>query len=139
MKALVDKLSKDARSALMRSVRQKDTSPEVIVRRAAHSLGARFRLHQKSLPGSPDMVFPSRKLCIFIHGCFWHRHPGCRLASTPGSNVDFWLEKFQKNVDRDNRKSEELKSLGWRVEVIWECETRNRDSLLARLKEILFP
>lgn len=85
------------------------------------------------------MVFPSRKLCIFIHGCFWHRHPGCRLASTPGSNVDFWLEKFQKNVDRDNRKSEELKSLGWRVEVIWECETRNRDSLLARLKEILFP
>ncbi|MDO0791814.1 DNA mismatch endonuclease Vsr [Xanthomonas arboricola pv. pruni] len=123
----------------MRSVRQKDTSPEVIVRRAAHSLGARFRLHQKSLPGSPDMVFPSRKLCIFIHGCFWHRHPGCRLASTPGSNVDFWLEKFQKNVDRDNRKSEELKSLGWRVEVIWECETRNRDSLLARLKEILFP
>ncbi|MFB8919953.1 MULTISPECIES: very short patch repair endonuclease [Xanthomonas] len=136
---MVDKLSKDARSALMRSVRQKDTSPEVIVRRAAHSLGARFRLHQKSLPGSPDMVFPSRKLCIFIHGCFWHRHPGCRLASTPGSNVDFWLEKFQKNVDRDNRKSEELKSLGWRVEVIWECETRNRDSLLARLKEILFP
>ncbi|MCC5098179.1 DNA mismatch endonuclease Vsr [Xanthomonas campestris] len=136
---MVDTLSKDARSALMRSVRQKDTSPEVIVRRAAHALGARFRLHKKSLPGRPDIVFPSRKLCVFVHGCFWHRHPECRLASTPGSNVDFWLEKFQKNVERDSRKSEELMSLGWRVEVVWECETRNQELLRDRLKEILFP
>ncbi|WP_235430487.1 DNA mismatch endonuclease Vsr [Xanthomonas sp. MUS 060] len=122
----------------MRSVRQKNTSPEVIVRRAAHALGARFRLHQKSLSGRPDIVFPSRKLCVFVHGCFWHRHPGCRLASTPGTNVDFWLEKFRRNVDRDARKSEELESLGWRVEVIWECETRNQELLRNRLKEILF-
>jgi DNA mismatch endonuclease (patch repair protein) len=82
-------------------------------------------------------VFPSRRLCIFVHGCFWHRHPGCRLASTPSSNVEFWTEKFIRNVDRDARKENELKTAGWRVEIVWECETRNPDLLRARLKSLL--
>ena len=122
----------------MRSVRQRDTSPEMAVRRAAHRMGARYRIHEKKLPGSPDLVFPSRKLCLFVHGCFWHRHDGCKLASLPSSNQPFWKEKFVRNVERDARKTAELRALGWRVEVIWECETRKADLLELRLSAMLF-
>src|SRR3546814_14135142 len=114
----------ERRSALMRSVRQKKSLPEMVVRRIAHAIGARYRLHRKDLPGRPDLVFPRRSLCIFVHGCFWHRHRGCRLASTPTSNIEFWQEKFVRNVERDARKEGELRAMGWRVEIIWECETR---------------
>lgn len=123
----------------MRSVRQKDTAPEMVVRRIIHAIGARYRLHRKDLPGSPDLVFPRRHLCIFVHGCFWHRHTCCRLASTPGSNVDFWQEKFARNVERDIRKENELRAAGWDVEVVWECETRNPMKLEGRLRALLFP
>src|SRR5688572_28534970 len=113
----------------MEAVRQRDTSPEMIVRRAAHAMGARYRIQVKNLPGRPDIVFPARKLCIFVHGCFWHRHDGCRLTSTPSSNRTFWEEKFARNVERDERKATELRALGWRVEAIWECETRDLEAL----------
>lgn len=123
----------------MRSVKQKDTAPEMIVRRAAHALGARYQLHRKDLPGRPDLVLPGRRLCIFVHGCFWHRHQGCRLASTPSSNSEFWAEKFVRNVERDARKEAELRAAGWSTETIWECETRDPERLANRLRRLLFP
>lgn len=131
-------VSTERRSAIMRSVRQKDTAPEMVVRRIAHTIGGRYRLHCKDLPGSPDLVFPRRNLCIFVHGCFWHRHPGCRLATTPRSNVEFWQEKFVRNVERDMRKEKELRIAGWRVEIVWECETRDPEELKERLRALLF-
>lgn len=131
-------ISTESRSAIMRSVRQKGTTPEMVVRRIAHAIGARYRLHRKDLPGRPDLAFPSRRLCIFVHGCFWHRHPGCRLASSPGSNVEFWQEKFARNVERDARKESELKVAGWRVEIVWECETRDLAKLKERLRAMIF-
>lgn len=121
----------------MRSVRQKNTAPEMVVRRIFLGLGARYRLHRKDLPGRPDLVFSKRRLCVFVHGCFWHRHQGCRLASTPTSNAEFWREKFVRNVERDTRNEADLRSLGWRVEVIWECETRAHATLQSRLTELL--
>lgn len=113
------------RSLLMARVRQRDTKPEMLVRRAIHGIGYRFRLQRRDLPGSPDIVLPKHKLAIFVHGCFWHRHPGCRLASTPKTRVNFWASKFVANIARDERAIEELQRLGWRVAVIWECETRS--------------
>lgn len=134
---MVDRLSQSARSELMRAVKRAGTTPELRVRKIAHSLGTRYRLHVKRLPGSPDLVFPSRKLCIFVHGCFWHRHADCRLASNPSSNVIFWEEKFTKNVERDSRKEAQLRELGWQVFTIWECETRDSEELREILKKIL--
>lgn len=125
----MDTVSVEKRSAIMKAVRREDTSPEVRVRKATHALGFRFRLHRKDLPGSPDLVFPRHKLCIFVHGCFWHRHFGCKRASTPKSNLDYWRRKFEENRCRDLRKAEELRVLGWRVEVIWECQTLDPDLL----------
>lgn len=123
----------------MRSVKQKNTGAEMVVRRISHAMGGRYRLHHKDLPGRPDLVFPGRRLCIFVHGCFWHRHTGCRLASTPGSNVEFWKDKFARNLERDERKEAELRSAGWNVETVWECETRSPETLEARLRALLFP
>ena len=112
------------RSAMMARIRGRDTAPELAVRRIAHRMGLRFRLHRKDLPGRPDLVFPKHRLAVFVHGCFWHRHEGCRHASTPKSRVVFWTEKFAMNVARDSRQEAALKDLGWRVLVIWECETK---------------
>lgn len=123
----------------MRSVKQKNTGAEMIVRRIAHAMGARYQLHRKDLPGRPDLVFPGRRLCIFVHGCFWHRHGGCRLASTPKTNVEFWQEKFTRNVERDIRKEAELRAAGWDVVTVWECETRSPELLSTRLRALLFP
>lgn len=134
-----ESVASERRSAIMRSVRQKDTAPEMAVRRIVHSLGARYTLHSKKLPGHPDLVFPRRRLCIFVHGCFWHRHLGCRLASTPKSNVEFWREKFARNVERDARKENELKAAGWRVEIVWQCETNDLEKLKERLRTLLLP
>jgi DNA mismatch endonuclease (patch repair protein) len=135
---MIDATAHERRSAIMRSVKQKNTGAEMIVRRIAHAMGARYRLHSKNLPGRPDLVFPRRRLCIFVHGCFWHRHTGCRLASTPGSNVKFWQEKFTRNVERDARKEAELRAIGWAVETVWECETRTPERLTIRLRAMLF-
>ncbi|MFM0241371.1 very short patch repair endonuclease [Paraburkholderia phytofirmans] len=134
---MVDKLTAEHRSALMKSVRQRDTSPEMAVRRALHKLGYRFRLHRKDLPGTPDVVLPRHRLAIFVHGCFWHRHPGCKLATTPSSNTGYWLPKFAANVARDARKTTELRELGWRVETVWECETGSPFELSRRLQTLI--
>jgi len=117
----MDKLSAERRSANMRQIRSKNTTPELLLRRMLYRLGYRFRLHRKDLPGKPDLVFPSRRKAIFVHGCFWHQHPGCRYATRPATNVAFWAAKLRGNVDRDARKRESLEHMGWVVEVIWEC------------------
>ena len=115
----------------------KNTKPEIAVRKAAHQLGYRFRLHRRDLPGSPDLVFPGRRIALFVHGCFWHRHQHCRYAYTPKSNIEFWQTKFKNNMDRDSRAQGELELLGWRTAVVWECETSDSDSLCRKLKGIL--
>lgn len=132
----MDRLSKDRRSWLMSRVRHKDTSPEVAVRRVAHGLGLRFRLHGRSLPGTPDLVFRKHKTVVFVHGCFWHRHAGCNKAGFPKSNVEFWREKFRRTVARDAEAMAGLQELGWRVEIVWECETKNQTHLENKLREL---
>ncbi|NKN39703.1 DNA mismatch endonuclease Vsr [Agrobacterium sp. a22-2] len=121
----------------MARVRPRDTKPEMIVRRVLHALGYRFRLQAKELPGRPDIVFRPRKKAIFVHGCFWHRHPGCRRTTSPKSRREFWEAKFSANQARDERVQEELKALGWSSLVIWECETRNSEALAESLKNFL--
>lgn len=106
----------------MSRIRSSNTLPELALRKALHSLGFRFRLHRKDLPGKPDIVLPRYKALVFVHGCFWHRHAGCKVATTPKSNTQFWLEKFERNVARDSRSRKSLEALGWNVMVVWECE-----------------
>jgi len=125
------------RSARMAKIRQKHTGPEIKVRSLLHRMGLRFRLHRRELPGSPDIVLPRLSTAIFVHGCFWHRHPGCRLASTPKTRTQFWDDKFAANVARDRTAIRALKALGWRVLVVWECETRNLSALSNRLNIVL--
>jgi DNA mismatch endonuclease (patch repair protein) len=124
------------RSAIMRSVKRKNTSAEIRVRKCAHQLGLRFRLHRKGLPGTPDVVFPKYSTVIFVHGCFWHRHKGCRKTTMPHTNSDFWEDKFKANIERDKRSKASLEKMGWRVEIIWECQTTDEISLMKRLIEI---
>jgi DNA mismatch endonuclease (patch repair protein) len=121
---MVDTLTPERRSANMSRIRSRDTKPELIVRRILHSAGFRFRLNVRTLPGSPDIVLPKYKIAIFVHGCFWHRHPGCKFAYSPKSRVDFWQKKFDENVARDEHKKRALEELGWHVVEVWECETR---------------
>ena len=121
----------------MSRVRGKHTSPEMRVRRAAHNLGLRFRLHRKNLPGQPDLVFPKRRIALFVHGCFWHRHPGCSKASTSKSRTSYWQDKFTTNVARDADNRRQLEALGWRVVIIWERETK-READLANLLRRMF-
>ena len=118
-----------ARSALMGRIRGKNTAPEIVVRRAAHHLGLRFRVHRRDLPGTPDIVFRKYRLVIFVHGCFWHRHQGCRRCTTPKTRTEFWNEKFRKNVERDQRDADALRKRGWNVLTIWECQTKNPAAL----------
>ena len=120
----------------MAQVRARDTKPELIVRRLAHSLGYRYRLYGQ-LPGRPDMVFSSRRKVLFVHGCFWHRHKNCRRTTTPAVNREFWLAKFKANVRRDHRNVRELERAGWGVIVIWQCETSHRRELADRLRREL--
>jgi DNA mismatch endonuclease, patch repair protein len=120
----------------MARVRGRDTKPEMVVRRTLHAMGFRFRLFRRDLPGRPDIVLPKHQLAIFVHGCFWHRHDGCYLSSTPKTRVEFWSDKFATNVARDARNSAELRALGLRVGVIWECETRQAD-VAQRLADIV--
>lgn len=133
---MADRLSPERRSWLMSRVRGKNTSAEIRVRSAAHARGLRFRIHCKDLPGTPDMVFPKWRTVIFVHGCFWHRHPGCQKATSPKSNPGFWLEKFARNVVRDEANVAALRSKGWRAAVIWECETKSLKALSDRLDHI---
>ena len=133
----MDVLSSSQRSALMARIRGKNTKPEMMVRRMAHGMGYRYRLHKKSLPGTPDLVFASRKKVIFVNGCFWHRHAGCQLAATPKTRVDFWMKKLDRNVQRDKDAIRQLEQTGWQVLVIWECETRSPEGLDEKLAEFL--
>jgi DNA mismatch endonuclease (patch repair protein) len=133
---MVDRLTPERRSWLMSRVGSKNTSPEIRVRRAAHALGLRFRLHRKNLPGTPDLIFPKYRVAIFVHGCFWHRHQGCSKASMPKTGISMWQAKFERNVERDAENISKLTMLGWRVEIIWECETKSSELMKQRLMSI---
>ena len=123
----------------MRAVGRARTKPEMVVRRSLHALGYRFVTNRKELRGSPDIVFTKRRKVVFVHGCFWHRHPGCRLASTPKTRTDFWTAKFDANVKRDRSIEVELRADGWEVFTIWECETRSFEAVLDDLTSFLGP
>lgn len=133
-----DRLSQAQRSAHMRRIRAKGSAPERAVRRCAHSLGFRFRLHRRDLPGTPDLVFPRFRSVIFVHGCFWHQHKGCRLARMPKSRPEYWSPKLARNRERDIETAERLTSLGWHVAVVWECETYKSDFLAERIMSALY-
>jgi DNA mismatch endonuclease (patch repair protein) len=125
-----------ARRALMQRVKVKNSAPEMAVRRALHALGYRYRLHDTKLPGRPDLVFPSRKVVVFVHGCFWHQHQGCRKATIPATRREFWRKKLEGNVARDARQASALSAAGWMVHPVWECEVpKNR--FLVSLRELL--
>lgn len=117
----------------MSRISGKDTSPERAVRSILHRLGYRFRLHSQSLPGKPDVVLPKYRTVVLVHGCFWHRHRGCPYAYAPKTRKEFWSRKFAGNTERDRRVTEQLRALGWRVLVVWECELRDTDRLSCRL------
>jgi len=120
----------------MSAIKSKNTKPEISVRKLLHSLGYRFRLHRKDLPGSPDIVLPKYKTVIFVHGCFWHRHENCKYASNPKTRKEFWESKFKANVKRDLEIQEKIKILDWRTVVIWECETKNIENLRDKIIDV---
>jgi DNA mismatch endonuclease (patch repair protein) len=121
----------------MRSIKATNTKPELVVRRALWHLGGRYRLHAKDLPGRPDIALRARRIAIFVHGCLWHLHEGCRLARVPKSRPEYWPAKLARNKARDQRAADELRRLGWTVEVIWECETADSGRLERRLRQVL--
>lgn len=132
----MDHLSPAARSANMAKIKGKNTRPELVVRQTLHAMGYRFRLHRRDLPGSPDIVLPRYRTVVFVHGCYWHRHVGCARSTMPQTRQDFWQTKFARTVERDRAQAERLVAAGWNVAVIWECETRNRETLQSRLLEV---
>lgn len=133
----MDKLSPEARGRLMARIKSKDTKPELAVRKLVFAMGFRYRLHSRKLPGNPDLVFPRRKKVIFVNGCFWHHHSGCRLASTPTSHEDYWLPKFARTVERDQQSILDLAKLGWSSLTVWECELKDVDTLSQKVKTFL--
>jgi DNA mismatch endonuclease (patch repair protein) len=134
---MTDVYGPEKRSAVMRRVKARNTTPELTVRRALTRLGARYRLHRKDLPGNPDVVMPGRKLALFVHGCFWHGHDCARGARVPKQNRDYWVAKVGRNVARDAKNVEALTAAGWRVETLWECELKDAEALEARLRALL--
>jgi DNA mismatch endonuclease, patch repair protein len=134
---MTDKISKARRSANMRAVRSRNTRPEILVRQIAFGLGYRFRLHRADLPGKPDIAFPGRQKAIFVHGCFWHQHKGCRRATVPKSNRGFWRKKLGRNIARDAMQLAAIRKRGWRALVVWECEIKNKRRLAAKMKSFL--
>ena len=126
----------EQRSRNMSAIKSKNTKPEIKVRKLLHSMGYRFRLHSKDLPGSPDIVLPKYKTVIFVHGCFWHRHENCKYASTPKTRKEFWNKKFTENKKRDLEIQEKIKILDWRSVVIWECETKNIENLRDKIIDV---
>ena len=126
----------EQRSRNMSAIKSKNTKPEIKVRKVLHSMGYRFRLHRKDLPGSPDIVLPKYKTVIFVHGCFWHRHENCKYATTPKTREEFWNNKFRSNIERDLEIHEKIKNLNWRSVVIWECETKNMKNLREKIIDV---
>ena len=131
-----DPLSKVERSAMMSRVRSKNTKPELAVRSILHRMGYRFRLHRKDLPGCPDIVLPKYKTVIFVHGCFWHQHPGCKYAYNPKSRKTFWQKKFRQNVEQGKKVRKKLTRLGWKVIVIWECELIDTNMVIRIIRKL---
>ncbi|HEU4460858.1 MAG TPA: very short patch repair endonuclease [Methylibium sp.] len=125
---MVDVVSPARRSQMMSGIKGKDSLPERLVRKALFAMGYRFRLHRRDLPGTPDLVMPRRKIALFVHGCFWHAHRGCKYAKTPSTRPEFWSAKLQSNVARDQRAVEKLTEMGWRVLCVWECSIRDREA-----------
>lgn len=136
---MADTVTPERRSEIMSNIRSKGMKPEMVVRQGLHAMGYRYRLHRKDLPGKPDLVFSRRQAAIFVHGCFWHRHadPACKIARLPQSNREYWLPKLERNVTRDAACQAELRKLGWKVLVIWECEIRAGSGFLERAKNFL--
>jgi DNA mismatch endonuclease, patch repair protein len=136
---MVDKLTPKERSKNMGKIRSKDTSPELIVRKLTHSLGYRFRLHRKDLPGKPDLVFPGKKKVIFVHGCFWHQHqdPECKIARIPKSRTDYWIPKLHRNAERDMQHQKDLKKKGWTSLVVWECDCSSPERMTELIEGFL--
>lgn len=136
---MTDVFSKQKRSIIMSKISGKDTKPEIIIRKALFAKGLRYRINYKNLPGKPDVVLPRYKTIIFIHGCFWHSHPGCKDAHLPKSNIEFWEKKISSNVERDKRNVKDLIDLGWNVIIVWECEIKkkNMENLLNRIVDSL--
>ena len=128
----MDIWSKSKRSAVMARIRGKDTKPELVVRSLLHRAGVRFSLRRKDLPGRPDIVLPKYRAVVFVHGCFWHRHKGCKVATMPKSGKAFWMAKFKGNVARDRRNTRDLERLGWKVLVVWECEVMREPQAVLR-------
>lgn len=125
---MADIVDPETRSRMMAAIRGSNTKPEIALRKALHARGLRFRLHDPKLPGRPDVVLPKYRAVIFVHGCFWHRHEGCRYATTPKTRPEFWEAKFQANVDRDKRNLEQLHAMGWHTLVVWECNLKARNA-----------
>lgn len=126
---MADIVSPAVRSRMMSGIRGKNSKPEMLVRRLLFATGYRFRLHRTDLPGKPDIVMPGRQIAIFVHGCFWHAHQQCKYAKTPATRPEFWRVKLQANADRDHRAIEQLVAMGWRVMCVWECATRDRETV----------
>jgi DNA mismatch endonuclease, patch repair protein len=134
---MVDHIDPSRRSANMAAVKSKNTSPEIALRKLLHRLGYRYRLHLATLPGRPDIVFPARRKVIFVNGCFWHRHEGCKYTTMPKTQVEFWEAKFLANRERDIRTLDALRSLGWEVAVVWQCQIKNPELLLPEIIRFL--
>jgi DNA mismatch endonuclease, patch repair protein len=134
---VVDSLSPEERSEIMARVRSKNSRPEMAIRKLVFALGYRYRLHARTLPGCPDLVFRPRRKLIFVHGCFWHRHSRCALARMPKSRIEFWTKKLEGNRSRDRRNKRALAREGWKVLTIWECQLRDTVRLVARIRRFL--
>lgn len=133
----MDRISEQRRSWNMSRIKSRNTLPEKAVRSMIHSLGYRFRLHCPKLPGKPDITLPRLKTVVFVHGCYWHRHPECKLAYTPKTHQEFWDKKFSNNVKRDKYIEKEIKNIGWMVLTVWECELADKEKLKSRLAKEL--
>lgn len=133
----MDTVSPQRRSEIMARVRSRDTAPELIVRRLVHGMGYRYRLHQRNLPGCPDLVFAARRKAIFVHGCFWHRHSRCALARLPKSRKKFWIEKLEANRLRDSRNLRALRREGWKVLTVWECQIERAEEVKEKIRRFL--
>ncbi len=134
---MTDTVTPEVRSWTMAQVKSKDTKPEMKVRRLLHGLGYRYRLHRADLPGRPDLVFPSRRKVVFVHGCFWHNHPDCERVRIPAANRDYWLSKLERNSSRDRRNAALLKEGGWEAQTVWECQLGDLQAVAERLVSFL--
>lgn len=134
---MADHVDPATRSRIMAAVHSENTTPELAIRKLVFAMGYRYRLHVAGLPGRPDLVFPGRRKILFVNGCYWHRHRNCRYATTPKTNVEFWLSKFEANLRRDRANLKALRSLGWQVLTIWQCQLKNPDKLGKKIDAFL--